>query len=565
MRNLTNTEIDTLLAAGCTAQNWQNVVVAEDFDTTNIRGCRFEGRVEIQSGVTLADSTIINYHIGAGATVISTLRMECRENTSFGNGVRVAAVNENGGRSVAIYDNLSAQTAYVAAMYRHRVDVVEAITNYAESYAKSVTSSMGMVSAGAMIIGARFIREAKIGRGVRIEGASLIENVTIADGCYVGVDVKLADSIVAEDAKIDKGAVVERCFVGERAILSNNFTAVDTLIFASSHFENGEACSVFAGPYTVSHHKSSLLIAGIFSFFNAGSGTNQSNHLFKCGAVHQAVHRRGCKFASNGYVMAPAAEGEFTLVIGRHTKHHNTSAMPFSYLIENDGISTLLPGFALRSYGTVRDIEKWQQRDKRTVKRDIISYNEYNPLLAGRVLEAIKTIRSLQNHNPEGEYYHYNNTIIKSSMAVRGLSIYGQYITASIGAMLSVGNSEATKVTSWVDLAGQYVDKEILNTLLDNFTTPEAFEAQLREFADNYDNAAHGWALAALENALGRRATEQDIATAITEGEKAQALMQRVTENDRQSDASRAMMAGYGIDSETAEEIMADFAQVRGL
>ena len=42
------------------------------------------------------------------------------------------------------------------------------------------------------------------------------------------------------------------------------------------------------GPYTVSHHKSSLLIAGMFSFFNAGSGSNQSNHLFKSGAVHQA-------------------------------------------------------------------------------------------------------------------------------------------------------------------------------------------------------------------------------------------------------------------------------------
>ena len=63
--------------------------------------------------------------------------------------------------------------------------------------------------------------------------------------------------------------------------------------------------------------------------------------------------------------MAPAAEGEFTTVIGRHTKHHDTSLLPYSYLIENDGVSYLMPAFALRSYGTVRDVELWAKRDKR--------------------------------------------------------------------------------------------------------------------------------------------------------------------------------------------------------
>ena len=129
MRSLTSSQIATLVAASNSAESWESVFVAEDFDATNIRNCRFEGRVEIEGGVYRADSTVCNYHICKGAKVVSTTRLECRHRSSFGNGVVVAAVNENGGRAVKIYNNLTAQTAYIVAMYRHRKSLVEAINN----------------------------------------------------------------------------------------------------------------------------------------------------------------------------------------------------------------------------------------------------------------------------------------------------------------------------------------------------------------------------------------------------------------------------------------------------
>lgn len=565
MRNLTQEEVSTLCSAGCRAENWQTIFVDDNFDATTINNCRFEGRVEIEDGVTLADSTIVNYHICCGAKVISTTRLECRKLSSFGNGVMVATVNDCGGRAVAIHNNLTAQEAYISAMYRHRQDVVNTLTNNAKEYAATVSSTMGVVGKNATIIGAKFIRETAIGEGVTIDGASLIENATLLEGAKVGVDVKAVDFIAAQRARIDMGAIVESCFVGEDVILSNGFTAAGSLFFAGSHLENGEASSLFAGPYTVSHHKASLLIAGVFSFFNAGSGTNQSNHLFKCGAVHQSVHRRGCKFASNGYVMSPAAEGEFSLILGRHSKHHDTSLMPFSYLIENNGITTLLPGFGLRSYGTVRDIEKWQQRDKRVYRRDIISYDEYNPLLAGKAIKAVEILSALKEQNPGAEQYHYNNTLIKSSMVSRGISLYNQYITASLGAMLAKGSGSAETAGKWVDLAGQYIDKAYLESILDNLTTTEGLNAALKAFEADYTNAAHAWAVAALSNRLGRKPTEEDIAEAIAAAESAHAAMRRTTDADKASDCSMAMAVGYGTDSDTEEEILADFKTVRGL
>lgn len=563
MRNLTDSEVLTLQAAGCSAESWQSVYVAENFDIGNIARCHFEGRVEIEEGVTLRGSTISNYHICQGAKVIDTLRLQTRHSSTFGNGVKVAAVNENGGRSVAIYNNLAAQVAYIVAMYRHRKGVVEAILRQIDDFAEAERRDMGRVGRNSTILGARFIREVNIGQGVTVEGASLLENGTLLDGAYVGVDVKAKDFIAVENSKIDLGATLERVFVGENVVVSNGFTAVDSLLFASSHLENGEACSIFAGPYTVSHHKSSLLIAGIFSFFNAGSGTNMSNHLFKSGAIHQSVHRRGCKTASNGYVMAPAAEGEFTTIIGRHSKHHDTSLLPYSYLIENGGISYLMPAFALRSYGTVRDIEKWQKRDKRALCRDIISYNEFNPLLAGKVAGAIEILSALLAENPDAELLHYNNTTIKRPIAERGVVLYRLYLTAAIGAMLKSGEGCAT-TGKWVDVAGQYIDKSVLDAILDNFTDIEALNSALSDFNSQYDNAAHGWALALLAEQLGKNPSADDIATAIAEAEAAQKALQKITNTDHAADTSPAMSVGYGIDSVDKEEALADFRAVQG-
>jgi carbonic anhydrase/acetyltransferase-like protein (isoleucine patch superfamily) len=228
MRNLTDSEVLTLQAAGCSAESWQSVYIAENLDVSNIEHCRFEGRVEIEEGVTLRGSTIGNYHICQGAKVIDTLRLETRHSSTFGNGVKVAAVNENGGRSVAIYNNLTAQVAYIVAMYRHRKVVVEGILNQIDDFAATVRSDMGLVGRNSTILGARFIREVNIGEGVTIEGASLLENGTLLTGAYVGVDVKAKDFIAAEISKIDLGATINRCFVGENVVISNDFTAVDT-------------------------------------------------------------------------------------------------------------------------------------------------------------------------------------------------------------------------------------------------------------------------------------------------------------------------------------------------
>ncbi|MEE1168512.1 MAG: DUF4954 family protein, partial [Alistipes sp.] len=420
------------------------------------------------------------------------------------------------------------------------------------------------------ILGVKFIREVNIGQGSTIEGASHLENGTILRNATIGVDVRAKNFIIDNDSTVESGACIERCFVGEKSHLANGFTAADSLFFANCHCENGEAAAIFAGPFTVSHHKSSLLIAGIFSFFNAGSGTNQSNHLFKSGAVHQAVHLRGSKFGSNAYVMSPAIEGPYTVILGRHTRHHDTQDMPYSYLIEEEGHSSLVPAIALRSYGTVRDTEKWMSRDKRRIKRDNVCFEEYNPYLTGKMLRGVDILTRLSEEDPEAKSYNYNRTVIKAAMLHRGIKLYNSAIAASIGSMLSKGDlSRATAEScgEWVDIGGQYLPHAMLEEILTQAAKSDTTLADIKTMFDKamseYNDMAAAYACNLLGNILGHTPTTQDIVEAIAASNNIHARMRETTEADRLRDVGTDMMIGYGYDFRDIEEQEADFRNTR--
>ena len=310
----------------------------------------------------------------------------------------------------------------------------------------------------------------------------------------------------------------------------------------------------------------------MFSFFNAGSGSNQSNHLFKSGAVHQSVHLRGCKFASSAYIMSPALEGAFTMVMGHHSYHHDTSAFPYSYLIEKEGRTHLMPGANLTSFGAVRDIEKWPARDRRSVKRDVISFDEYNPYITGAMLQAVDILHSLQEQDPDAPVFTHNKTLIRSAALQRGLKLYNKAIVAALGAMLSRGGSDPRYDGDgqWLDLGGQYITRRETEAILaavdrGELTTTEAVDNRFRVFAVHYDDYAHSWAKQVYTALLGHTPTVDEIDEAISAGHNAHASMRRTTDADRDRDCSLDMAVSYGLDCTSEEERREDYYSVRGL
>lgn len=571
-RDLTPGEIAALEASGSTADDWSSVEVAGSFSPSQLHGVHFGGRVRLAPGVRIRNACIRNYDIGADTVIEEATSLECRGQSTFGNGTEVATMNENGGRTVRIYCGLTAQIAYIAAVYRHRPAVGAALDRMASDAADTVRSEQGRIGRNCRIAGCRLLRDVRIGDETTLEGVSVLSNGTVGNRSRIGIDVKAYDFVTAEAVRIDNGSLIERCFIGECCIFDRGYTASDSLFFANSHCENGEAVSIFAGPYTVSHHKSSLLIAGMFSFFNAGSGTNQSNHLFKCGAVHQAVHRRGCKFASGAYVMSPAIEGVYTMIMGRHTHHHDTSVFPFSYLLEQEGRSALLPGANLSSYGTVRDIEKWCKRDKRSVGCDLINFERWNPYVGNALIAGIEALNTLYESSPDAQNFIYNTVHIKLTGLRRGLRLYEQALCATLGDLLARGGKAegCDGRGAWIDAAGLYLTRSYMERLLDDIesgavASPGALTARLKAFAEHYNDYARSWALDRLAERLGHLPQADEIEQAVAEGEAAQRALQHLAENDRAYDCSLDMAVGYGLDAATPDECEADFRAVRGL
>ena len=398
-RKLTVQEIQLLKEHSCTAENWADIEVAPDFTPDYIYYTRFSGKVRLGvfegeftlaggmkkhaglyhttlHNVTVGDhccienvkNYIANYIIGNHVFIENVDIILVDGKSRFGNGVEVAVLNETGGREVMIHDRLSAHQAYIMALYRHRPVLIERMKDIIEKYAEENASEMGTIGNHVTIVDSGYIKNVKIGDYCKIEGAGRLKNGSLNSNehapIHMGYGVVCDDFIISSGSHVEDGTMLTRCFIGQACHLGHNYSASDSLFFSNCQEENGEACAIFAGPFTVTHHKSTLLIAGMFSFMNAGSGSNQSNHMYKLGPIHQGAMERGAKTTSDSYILWPAKVGAFSLVMGRHVNHSDTSNLPFSYLIEQQNNSYLIPGVNLKSVGTIRDAQKWQRRDK---------------------------------------------------------------------------------------------------------------------------------------------------------------------------------------------------------
>ena len=354
---------------------------------------------------------------------------------------------------------------------------------------------------------------------------------------------------------------------------------------------HGEATAIFAGPYTVSHHKSSLLIAGMFSFLNAGSGSNQSNHMYKLGPIHQGVAERGSKTTSDSYILWPAKIGTFTLVMGRHTKHPDTSNMPFSYLIENATESYLVPAVNLRSVGTIRDAQKWPKRDNRKDpnKIDQINYNLLSPYTIQKMWRGREILHEIQQLSGETtEVYAYQNCKIRHSSLNNGISLY------TIGILKFLGNSLISRMNKrqwtnmdelrqvlrpdtetglgeWIDCSGLIAPKTEIIRLLDDIQSGavKSLEDVHDRFVDmhrNYYSYEWTWALDKLQQVWGKTLDEvtiDDIVKSVNDWKKAVVDLDNMVYNDAKKEFNLNAHTGFGVDGDDEQNSL-DFENVRG-
>lgn len=625
-RSLTPEEIAQLRDQMCFAADWNSIKVADDFNAGNVFYARFSGRIRLgafnrefelaggmkkHSGifhatlhnVTVGDDCCIenvknyiaNYEIGDG-TFIENVDIILTEGTcSFGNGVEVSVLNETGGREVVIYDRLSAQQAYIMALYRHRPELISRMREMIGGYVQSVSSDMGHIGSNVTIVDSGYIKNVRIGDFCKIEGTARLKNGSLNSNVHapvhIGVGVIGDDFIVSSGSSIEDGVSFSRCFIGQSCKLGHTYSASDSLFFSNCQGENGEACAIFAGPFTVTHHKSTLLIAGMFSFMNAGSGSNQSNHLYKLGPIHQGIMERGAKTASDSYVLWPAKVGAFSLVMGRHVSHQDTSNLPFSYLIEQQSTSFIVPGANLKSVGTIRDAKKWPARDRRSDpdRLDQINYNLLSPYTVRKMLKAVEILNDLRRVAGEtSDAYTYQSGKIKRSSLLNGLKYYGMAIDKFLGNSLItiIMNSEFSDLESlhealrpkteygwvhWVDMAGMIAPRRAVEALLDDIedgrvNDVEQINESFRRIHSNYYQYEWTWAYRIISEHYGvdlSSASVDDLVALVERWRNSVVGLDRLIYEDARKEFSLSAMTGFGADGGEDRRLQ-DFMEVRG-
>ncbi len=625
-RKISDAEVRILLSNGCSCDNWSKIEVKEGFDPSRCQSVIFSGEIKLgvfnngftdESGVTIRSGIsnahlhnctvgsdvvinnigdfIVNYNIEDDVIIRNCGKISTEGISTFGNATEVAVLNETGARSVKIWDQLSAHQAYIIALYRHRIKAVKKIEQMVTDYSKSVSSDRGTIGHNSRLLNCRNIRNVRIGPFSSIEGTISLNEGSInsckEDPVHIGHGVIMEHFIICSGSSVTESTLIDKCFVGQGCVLGKHYSAENSLFFANCGGYHGEACSIFAGPYTVTHHKSTLLIAGIFSFMNAGSGSNQSNHMYKLGPIHQGIMERGSKTTSDSYLLWPARIGPYTLVMGRHYKNMDTSSLPFSYLIESNDESILVPGINLRSVGTIRDAQKWPVRDKRKdpVKIDQVNFNLLSPYTIRKMLEGRNLLKRLKSvSGTVSALYTYNNMIIKGASLERGIELYQTGINKFLGNSL-IKRLENTEIRTnrelqarlnpdqpmgkgeWVDLSGLIAPQQAVNDLLDDIESGKidsigGVAESFRTMHSSYYDWEWTWACEQMEDEAGKsidKFTAGDIIDMVEKWKKSVVYLDKLLYEDARKEFTLSSMTGFGIDG--GDEIKKlDFEQVRG-
>lgn len=544
-RPLTSEEIEVLKSNDCWAEDWTSINVSEDFKPNYMHRVMLYGEVNIgafnknvevsqgfvkHSGinnatlrnVTIGDDCLIenvgnfinNYTIGDDCYISNISTMETTEGATFGEGNLVSVLNEVGEGNVILFSDLNSQLA--AFMVKHFSDkeLKENIRQLIKTDIENKAPERGQIGSSVKIVNTKEITNCVINDLCEVNGASRLSDCTLLGSVhgnvYIGTGVIIENSIIAEGSSVINSVKIQDCFVGEACQLSNGFTASASVFFANSYMSNGEACAAFCGPFTASHHKSSLLIGGMFSFYNAGSATNFSNHAYKMGPMHWGTLERGSKTASGAYLLMPATLGSFSVCFGKLMHHPNTRNLPFAYLIADGDKMFLIPGRNITTVGLYRDIKKWPKRDLRAQenRKSIVNFDWLSPFSVGEILKGKKILESLREVTGDNvSQYLYHEYIIPATSLHKGIKYYDIALRIYMGAVLKrvlkrdpaiTPPSTQTGVGDWDDLSGLLLpvseEERIVKDMREgNIETIQQLLDRFEEINNNYREYQWAW------------------------------------------------------------------------
>ena len=235
--HLTNQQIESLKKNDCWAQDWNDIKVTADFDTSRCHRVQFygwarlgsgDGTVEITEGfvkncgiynatlrnVTIGDNCLVenignymnNVTVGDGCYISNVSTIDTMGNPNYGQGHTIAVLNEVGDGNLLLLNELNSQLAALMVKHSDNKPLMEAIK---KMVAESVAASRPECST--------------IGNHVRVVNTGVIINTIIDDGCQICGVSRLSNCTISSTMEnpiiIRTGVICENTIIRAHRLL----------------------------------------------------------------------------------------------------------------------------------------------------------------------------------------------------------------------------------------------------------------------------------------------------------------------------------------------------------
>ncbi len=437
-RHLRSDEVEKLVKNDNTADNWDEILVTDQFDTNQIKNTRFFGLVRIgrlrniilqhhdlrlPAGITNSliissdignDVAIHNVHylahyiVGDSCILFNIQEMHTTDHAKFGNGIIkegepenvrtwLDLMNESGCRRVLPFDGMITADAYLWAKYRDDKALQTNLKNITQKIIDSKRGYYGTTGDHCVIKNSLILKDVKISSHCYIKGANKLKNLTInsseKEPTQIGEGVELVNGIIGYGCHIFYGCKAVKFILGNNSSLKYGARLINSFLGDNSTISCCEVLNNLIFPAHEQHHNNSFLIAAVVlgqSNMAAGAtiGSNhnsrandneiQAGRGFWPGLCTSVKH--SCRFSS------------FTLLSKADYPAELDIPLPFSLLNNNTSKDQLevMPAFwwLYNMYALARNSWKFQDRDKRVHKDQNIEFETFAPDTAEEIITA---------------------------------------------------------------------------------------------------------------------------------------------------------------------------------
>jgi hypothetical protein len=292
LRKLDDMEIDGLKCAGCSAQDWARILVAEGFNWRRLERVRFLGDVVLgrfteqlpvadrsHQPTGIYDSTLSHCIIGHDALVerVALLtravvgprvliwncgRIVCRGMTTFGSDGLIRVGPQTSGRLLPLFAEIDLPTAtWLATIQNH--DLLGAYEVVRADYLARARFDRNVFCADARLLQVETTANIFLGYGAVVDRCGLLAESTLLSSVEEPVQVagaaSIENSILQWGSRVESGAMVQNAVVAEYAGVEDRGSLRDSLLGPNSVVGRGEVGASLVGPFVALHHQSMLI------------------------------------------------------------------------------------------------------------------------------------------------------------------------------------------------------------------------------------------------------------------------------------------------------------------